>query len=343
MRILLIGGTKFLGRHLVTAAQTRGHEITLFHRGKHSSEGLVGIEEIYGDRNDPLDCLQHRQWDAVIDTCGYLPQTVRASAEALRHAVQQYVFISSISVYTDARPANYPEATPLATLTAEQAGQAQHLNAKADLTARDLGALYGALKASCEQQVQQVFGEHSLLVRPGVLVGPHDPTDRFTYWAQRVARGGEVLAPGRPGRFVQFIDVRDVADWIVGMVESKAGGIYNVNGKPFALTFAQMLESMKVTSQSTAAFTWVDERFLQQQQLQEWSELPLYLAESRPENAGFMSANIDRALAQGLTFRPLQETIQDTLAWQAMQPAPLQAGLDPGREREVLAHYAGAI
>ena len=340
MKILLIGGTQFLGRHLVTAAQVQGHEVTLFHRGRHPSHGLTDVEELYGDRNDGLGTLRHRHWDAVIDTCGYVPQTVMASANALRDAVEQYAFISSASVYTQARPANYPETTDLAALTAEQAAQAQQLDAKADLTGRALGSMYGPLKALCEQQVQQVFGERALLVRPGVLVGPYDPTDRFTYWVDRIARGGDVLAPGRADRFVQFIDARDVADWVVRQVEKRVGGAYNVNGKPLTLTFAHMLATMKAVSRSNAACTWVSDAFLQQEQVKEWSELPLYVAESTPHIAGFMSANVDRALDQGLAFHPLEQTILDTLAWRATQKDPLKAGLSPAREREVLAKYA---
>lgn len=181
MKILLIGGMGFLGQHLVAAAQTQHHQVTLFHRGHHPCAGLLNVEEIYGDRSDRLEALQNRQWDAVIDTCGYLPQTVATMVEALRGAVAQYVFISSVAAYADFRTVNYLENAPLAMLSAEQAVKAAQVNPKATLTAAGLADLYGPLKASCEHQVQQVFGNDALIVRPGVLVGPHDPTDRFTY------------------------------------------------------------------------------------------------------------------------------------------------------------------
>lgn len=340
MKILLIGGTGFLGRHLVSAAQTQHHQVTLFHRGKHPSAGLLDIEEIYGDRSDPVDVLQGRQWDAVIDTCGYLPQTVTTVAEALRGSVAQYVFISSVAAYADFRAATYLETAPLATLTTEQAVKAAQLNPKASLTAARLADLYGPLKALCEHQAQQVFGNDALIVRPGVLVGPHDPTDRFTYWVQRVAAGGAVLAPGQPERFVQFIDVRDVAAWIIRMIELKKSGVYNVTGEPFTLSFGKLLETIKLAVNSDAVFTWVAEDFLRQEQVAEWSELPLYLAESDAEMAGFLSANVQRALENGLHFRPLRLTIQDTLAWRVTLPDQLKAGLSSAKEQQLLAKHA---
>lgn len=340
MKILLIGGTGFLGSHIVRAAQVRNHEVTIFHRSHHASAGQAVGEEIFGDRTDELFKLANRRWDAVIDTCGYLPHTVQASAIALEDAVAQYVFISSVAAYSDFSTANYTEAFPLATLTADQSAKAGQLNPKANLTAGALADLYGGLKALCEAQVQQVFGNRSLLVRPGVLVGPHDATDRFTYWARRVARGGEVLAPGRPMRYVQFVDVRDMADWLVALVERRVIGSYNATGPPFALTFAQLLEAMKEASSSQAVFRWVNEAFLQREQVTAWSELPLYLPESTAATAGFLSANIDRALAEGLTFRSLQATIQDTLAWRETQDFPLKAGLSAAREQDLLAKYA---
>ena len=340
MKILLIGGTGFLGSHIVRAAQVRNHEVTIFHRSHHTSAGRAVGEEIFGDRTDELFKLANRRWDAVIDTCGYLPHTVRASATALRDAVGQYVFISSVAAYADFSTTNYAETTPLATLTAKQTAEANHLTAKANLTAGALADLYGGLKALCEAQVQQVFGSRTLLIRPGLLVGPDDATDRFTYWAWRVARGGEVLAPGRSMRYVQFVDVRDVADWLVALIERGVMGPYNVTGHPFALSFGRLLEAMKEASGSQAVFTWVDEAFLQREQVAPWSELPLYLPESSAATAGFLSANIARARAEGLTFRPLQATIQDTLAWRATQESPLKAGLSAAREQELLAKYA---
>ena len=340
MNILIIGGTGFLGRHLVTAAQMRHHQVTLFHRGNYPPSGLAGVEQIYGDRNNGLGALQNRQWDAVIDTCGYLPQTVTALAEALRSSVAHYVFISSVAAYADFKVGNYRETAPLATLTAAQLTRAAQVDPKATLTAGGLADLYGPLKARCEHQAQQVFGSDTLIVRPGVLVGPHDATDRFTYWAQRVAAGGEVLAPGRPARYVQFIDARDVANWVVEMIGRQQLGVFNVTGHPLALSFGELLETMKATTNSRATFTWVDEEFLRQEQVDAWSELPLYLPESTPETAGFLSANIDKALAAGLQLRPLAVTIRDTLAWRATLPDQMRAGLPTAKEQQLLAKYS---
>ncbi|MFC7670302.1 NAD-dependent epimerase/dehydratase family protein [Hymenobacter humi] len=188
----------------------------------------------------------------------------------------------------------------------------------------------------CEHEAQQVFGARTLIIRPGLLVGPLDPTDRFTYWVSRVARGGEVLAPGSPNRFVQFMDARDLAQWIVELIEHNAAGVFNAACPPFSLTFAQLLAAIKAVTQSDASFTWADDAFLQQQRVKEWSEMPLYLAQSSQETRGFMAANIDKALAANLTFRPLADTIRDTLEWRATQPSPLQAGIDDAREKELL-------
>lgn len=339
MKILIIGGTKFLGRHLVAAAQARQHEVAIFHRGKHSSEGIESVEEIYGDRNDDLDKLKNRNWDAVIDTCGYLPQTVKASAEALKHSAGQYIFISSISAYADFSDSDYDETAPLATLTEEQKEKANKIDAKGEITAVVLEDMYGALKALCEREARNVFGDKTLIVRSGLIVGSFDPTDRFTYWATRVAEGGEVLAPGTPNRFVQFVDARDLAAWVVKMIENRQNGIYNATGKPFELTFAKMLEEIKTVSRSDARFTWVDEGFLKREAVEEWSEMPLYLAESVKEAQGFLSANIDKALAESLSFRPLADTIQDTIAWRETKSDEMKAGIKLDKERELLGKW----
>ncbi len=336
MKILIIGGTKFLGRHLVTAAQKRNHEITLFHRGRHSSEGIENVKEIFGDRNDDLDKLKNQNWDAVIDTCGYLPQTVKASVEQLKNSVGQYVFISSISAYADFSSSDYDENVPLAVLTEEQKVKANKIDAKGEITAVVLEDMYGALKALCEQEAQDVFSDKTLIVRSGLIVGSFDTTDRFTYWVMRVAKGGEVLAPGTPQRFVQFVDARDLSEWIIKMIEDKQSGIYNATGKPFELTMEKMLEEIKRVSGSDANFTWVDENFLKREKVGEWSEMPLYLAESVKEAQGFLSANIGKALEKGLSFRPLCDTIQDTLAWRKTNSDRMKAGIDGERETELL-------
>src|SRR5438132_3225731 len=236
MKLLILGGTRFVGRHLVTAALARNHEITLFNRGQHPSAALTSVETIYGDRNSDLAKLQGRRWDAVVDTCGYLPRTVRASAEILFDSVEAYVFISTQSVYADVSVFGVDETAPLATLTDEQLDQANAIDSSGQASAVTYGKMYGGLKARCEQAAEEVLPNRVLIIRPGLIVGPYDYTDRFTYWVVRVARGAEVLAPGRPDRYVQFIDVRDLAEWVVRMIERGGTGVYNANGLPKNLT-----------------------------------------------------------------------------------------------------------
>ena len=336
MKILIIGGTKFLGRHLITAAQAGIHEVTLFNRGKFTQEKIESVEQIHGDRNIDLGKLANRRWDACIDTCGYLPQTVKASAKALKNSVGQYVFISSISAYADFSLSNYDETAPVATLTEEQSKKAGKIDPKGEITAVALEEMYGALKALCEQEAENAFSGRALIVRSGLIVGSFDPTDRFTYWAMRVASGGDILAPGNPNRFVQFIDVRDLSEWIIKMIENDENGIYNVTGKPFELTMEKMLEEIKNVSRSDAKFTWTDEEFLVQEKVEEWSEMPLYIAESKQEASGFLSANVDKALAKDLTFRSLSDTIRETIAWRETKNGVMKAGIDAAREKELL-------
>jgi 2'-hydroxyisoflavone reductase len=204
MKILIIGGTRFIGRYLVTAAQAREHEVTLFNRGRHSPE--TNIETIHGDRHTDIAKLRGRRWDAVIDTCGMLPNAVRNATEVLSDSVERYVFISTQNVYADVSTPGVTEDSPLATLTSAQLEEAYEIDRSGEPS---YGKLYGGLKALCEQAAEEVMPNRVLTVRPGLIVGPYDYTDRFTYWVVRVARGGEVLAPGRPDRFIQFIDVRE--------------------------------------------------------------------------------------------------------------------------------------
>ena len=343
MKLLILGGTRFVGRHLVTAALARKHEITLFNRGKHSSAALTNVETIYGDRNSDLAKLQGRRWDAVVDTCGYLPRTVRASAEILSHSVDAYVFISSLSVYADVSVFGIDETAPLATLTSEQLEQANAIDSSGQASAVTYGKMYGGLKALCEQAAEEVLPNRVLIIRPGLIVGPYDYTDRFTYWVQRVARGGEVLAPGRPDRYVQFIDVRDLAEWIVRMIERKETGVYNANGLPNNLTMESVLEECKtvsaVASGSDASFTWVDDDFLMQEKVAPWSEMPLWMPEEgAPHLKGFMFINCNKAVGAGLSFRPLDETVKDTLSWSETNCLnhELIAGIDPDKEQTLL-------
>lgn len=339
MKILIIGGTKFLGRHLITAALESDHEVTLFNRGKHSSESFESVEQIHGDRNSDLDRLSGRKWDAVIDTCGYLSQSVKASAEALKDAANQYVFISSISAYGDFSEPDFDETAPVAELSEEQQKRAGAIDPQGELTGPILGEMYGALKVLCEREAETAMPGKVLQVRSGLIVGSFDPTDRFTYWVMRVARGGEVLAPGTPNRYVQMIDARDLSAWIIKMVERNETGIFNVTGNPFELTMRAMLEEIKITSGSDAEFTWTSEDFLNQENVGAWGEMPLYLPESSEEMKGFLSANVDKALQAGLEFRPLRETIEDTLDWRKTKTDELKAGIDSEREKELLGKW----
>lgn len=320
MKLLLLGGTVFLGRHIVEAALARGHEVTLFNRGQHNPDLFPEVEKLRGDRNGDLSALQGRQWDAAIDTSGFVPRIVRASAEALMNAVKHYAFISSISVYADFTKPGIDESSPVAKLADESVEEVT-------------GETYGGLKALCEQAAAEILPSKVLIVRPGLIVGPDDQSDRFTYWPYRVAQGGEVLAPGRPDHQEQFIDVRDLAQWIVRMVEAGKTGVYNATGPEYVLSTQQLLEVCKAATGSDAQFTWVDEAFLapmlEEVNLQPW--VP-------DAYVGMRAVNCNKACADGLTFRPLAETVRDTLVWKAASPTAdtLRSGLKPEQEQQLL-------
>jgi 2'-hydroxyisoflavone reductase len=337
MNILIMGGTRFLGHHLVTAALARHHQVTLFNRGTHPPP--ANVETIHGDRNTDLDKLQGRCWDAVIDTCGFLPPAVKASAGALSGFVDRYVYISSLSVYADVSVPDVDETAPLTTLTDEQLQAAIAIDASGQVSAKTYGDLYGGLKAFCEQAAEAAMPHRVLTLRPGLIVGAHDYTDRLTYWVMRVAQGGEVLAPGYPQRYVQLIDVRDLAEWTVRMIECQAVGIYNANGMSQQLTMERVLEDCKLVSNSDASFTWVSDEFLAQEQVTPWSEVPLWIPEQEaPELKGFMQFNCNKAFAAGLRLRPLKDTIADILTWRKTESLsePLQAGLQFDKEQALL-------
>ena len=328
MKILILGGTIFVGRHLVEAALARGHEITLLNRGRQNADLFPQVEKLRGDRDgDGLDALAGRSWDAVLDTCGYVPRIVRQSAEMLAGAVSRYVFISSISVYADTSASGVDENSPLGTL--EDAA-----------TEEIAGDTYGPLKVLCEQEVQAALPDGALIIRPGFIVGPHDPTDRFTYWPHRVAQGEDVLAPGRPDQPVQIIDARDLAEWTVRLLEQGVTGVYNATGPDYPLTLGEVLQTCKTVSGSDARFVWADDQFLKENQADTFSLLPFYIPESSDTN-GIMDASIAKAVASGLTFRPLADTVNDTLTWDNARPTdqPLRVGLSLERERDLLKKY----
>ncbi len=337
MKILIIGGTKFLGRHLIYAALENNHEVTLFNRGKnYADEELPKVEQMHGDRNFDLEKLSHRNWDAVIDTCGYLPQIVKKSAEFLKDKVGQYVFISSSSVYSDTSKSNYDETTATAKLSDEEREKFENLDPNQELNGLVLGESYGALKKLCEEEAEKAMPNCVLNVRAGMIVGAFDWTDRFNYWVLRVASGGEILAPGTPEKFVQLIDARDLSGWIVKAVEENITGTFNVTSKSLDLTFGKMLDEIKNATASDAQFIWADEKFLTENKVAPWSEMPFYLPESVEDTKNFLTMNVDKALEKDLKFRPLKETILDLRSWREKQNFEMKAGISLKREKELL-------
>jgi 2'-hydroxyisoflavone reductase len=331
MKLLVLGGTKFLGRHVVEAALARGDEVTIFNRGLHNADLFPEVEKLRGDRDGGLGVLRGRRWDAAVDTSGYVPRLVRASAETLSDSVNFYVFISSVSVYADFRQPN-DEDSPTAKLADESSEEAT-------------GGAYGALKALCERAAEESMPGRVLSVRAGLIVGPYDPTGRFTYWTERIARGGEVLAPAPRAMRVQFVDARDLSEWILRMADARRAGVFNAAGADYALTMEGFLEACREACASDARFTWVGEQFLDEHGVEPWGGLPLWLPESSEYHRFFMALNCGRALAAGLAFRPVAETARDTLAWQRAgspgivtdAPNSVQAHtLKPERERELL-------
>lgn len=297
MRLLVLGGTVFLGRYLVERALAHGHEVTLFNRGRTNPDlfdGETRVEKLHGDRREDLSLLAGRRWDAVFDTSGYFPQHVEASAVALSDAVDLYVFISTLNVYADLRPADIGEEAPLVDTAPYR-------------EAEPVAEAYGPLKALCEEALLTALPGRALIVRPGLLVGAWDRSQRFAYWVDRLARGGEVLAPGRPGRQVQCLHAGDLADWLIRMAEARQTGIYNAAGPEMPLSMGEVLAACHEATGSEAEFTWVDEDFLFEREVAPWIELPLWLPES---TAGTLDNH--KAVAAGLTCRPIRDIAADT-------------------------------
>jgi 2'-hydroxyisoflavone reductase len=317
MKLLVIGGPRFLGRAVTDAALAAGHEVTFFNRGRTNPELYPEVERLVGDRGDDLGVLGGRVWDAVIDTCGYLPDTVRASAEALADS-GVYCFVSSVSVYAD-----------FTTVNDEKSAVAQLGELPADEVTPEG---YGPLKALCEDAVRDVLGSRALVLRPGLIVGPHDPTGRFTYWPHRIARGGEVLAPGPPEAPTQFVDVRDLGTWLVDLCARGVNGTYNATHP--GVSWDELLDTCRRVAASNAAITWVSPEFLAEQEVGEWMELPLWLVDPALEYAD--RVDVSRALGAGLRFRPLEDTVRGTLDQAETTEA---AGLRPEREGELLAAW----
>jgi 2'-hydroxyisoflavone reductase len=315
VKLLVLGGTAFLGRAVVEAALGRGHEVTLFNRGRTNPELFPDAEKVRGDR--ATDAIPSGEWDAVVDTSGYVPDVVRRSADALRDSVGRYVFVSSVSVYSDL--SNGPsEDSPR-----EELGELPD-----DRLLEDYSN-YGGLKALCEDTVAEVYADRAIVIRPGLIVGPHDPTGRFTYWPDRIARGGEFLVPAPSDGQIQFIDARDLGAWLVDLCERQEAGTFNATHP--GLAWAELVESCLRVTGSHAQPVWIDGDWLAEKEVGTWMELPLWV--HGDEWTGLLDADVSRALAAGLTFRPLDDVVRGTLE---LAQTTEDAGMKPERERELI-------
>jgi 2'-hydroxyisoflavone reductase len=328
LKVLIFGGTGFIGPHFVRELRGAGHKLTLFNRGKRNPGLFPDVETLIGDRNVAgyAELLKGRDWDVVVDDSGYFPRQVKASTDILKDQVQHYIFVSSISAYADLTAAGIDEDYKLAPLDDPEAKEITGKN-------------YGGLKAACEQVVEQTFGARQAVIRPTYIVGPGDHTDRFTYWPWRVARGGEMFAPGTPQDPIQFIDVRDFAEFMRLCVEQRIAGRYNMCNPPGAVTMGDLLETSKRVTQANTKFRWAPLQFLEENKLLESGELTTWWAPTG-ESAGAALVSSARAVAKGLRFRDVETTVRDLLAWHEQRPADqkqkLRAGLTPEREAELL-------
>lgn len=329
-RVLILGGTGFIGPHFVKAFLDGGYQVTLFNRGKRDSAARTDVEQLLGDRDGKLEALQGRSWDAVIDDSAYFPRIARLSAELLKPRVKQYIFISSVAAYADLSKPGIDENSPRATLDDPK-------------TEERSGKTYGPLKALCEDVINQVYGKHATIIRPTYIAGPGDYTDRFTYWPVRVAAGGEMLAPGTPADPIAYIDVRDLADFIRRCVDQQLVGPYNMVNPPGSATIGKLLDTSQKVTGANPTITWAPAAFLRAQGL-----IPDALISSPPipiwdppdgRNGGMGLVKCERAVAKGMKFRTMEQTIRDTLEWHKSRPAAdqvLKAGLKPEREAELL-------
>jgi 2'-hydroxyisoflavone reductase len=328
-KILVLGGTSFLGPHFVRAATANGHTVTLFHRGRTDPGRFAGLEQLRGDRDKgDLDALKGRAFDAVVDTSGYFPAHVGATAKLLADSCRRYLFVSTISVY-DAlgqRPDRLDEGSPVATMTDAEA-------AAADETAQ-IGRFYGPLKARCEAAAEAAMPGRVCIVRPGLVVGPGDTSDRFTWWPVRCDRGGAVLAPGDPDGHVQFVDVRDLAAWMLHCVENDVTGTFNATGFHGRVSMAEVLAACKCATSAPVDFVWADERFLADNDVTQFLQMPLWI-----RREGRSVVDCSKAIAAGLRFRPIADTVRDTLQWaKSGAPRPFaHTGLTPEREAGLIA------
>jgi 2'-hydroxyisoflavone reductase len=335
LRILILGGTGFIGPHQVRYALSRGHAITIFNRGRQEQDWPGPVEELLGDRNTgDLKSLRGRNWDVCIDTPTMLPFWVRDAGLALHDKVKQYIFISTLTAYEENKTAGADETAPLAKYTGQDAMAETQETPRAHMA-----ELYGPLKAVSEHEAEKYFPGKATIVRPGLIAGPGDESDRFTYWPVRLSRGGEVLAPGDGSDPIQVIDVRDLAEWTIRLAESRTLGVFNATGPAQPMTMREMLATIASSLQFRSTITWVSSQFLEAQHIEAWSDMPVWVP-AEGDSAGFAKRSIQRALKAGLTFRALATTSVDTLAWFRQQPdarqAKLRAGLTPDRENAAL-------
>jgi 2'-hydroxyisoflavone reductase len=325
MRLLVLGGTAFAGRHLVDLAIERGHDVTLFNRGQTGADLFPGADRVVGQRSGDLEGLRGRRFDAVVDTSGYLPADVERSAGLLSGTAGRYLFVSSRSVYTDHSVAGMNEDAPLADLPAGAP--------RDEVTAES----YGPLKALCEGAVQAAFPGRAVILRPGLIVGPHDPTGRFTYWPRRLAAGGDVLAPAPSEQPVQLIDARDLAAFALDLLEGGASATFDVVSPAGMLTFAGVVDACREASGVGSQTVWVSEEFLLERNVEPWTEIPLWTPGH--DHTGFQRSDTARAVAAGLRVRPIVDTAADTLRWVGEGDAPRGDALTPEREAELLAAW----
>ncbi len=323
MKVLILGGTQFLGRTIAETAIANGHEVTLFNRGNTNPELFPDVEKLRGDRDNDLTALEGRKWDVVIDPSGYIPRHVQATAELLKDNVEHYTFISSISVYGPPMDPHLDESGPTQVMEDETVEEVT-------------GETYGALKALCERAAEQAIPGRVLQVRAGLIIGPHDPTDRFTYWPVKVARGGDVLTPPHDST-LQVIDVRDLSEWIIRMAEKRNAGVFNTTGPADPLTYSSVMDACQKAGDNKATLIAASEDFLLEHDVNPWADLPLWLPEV---NHAMHTVNVQKSIDAGMTFRSIDETVADTLAWYKDERGledPLRGGLGADREQELIA------
>ncbi|WP_394139457.1 SDR family oxidoreductase [Cytobacillus oceanisediminis] len=333
MKVLILGGTRFLGKALVEEGLKRDHDITLFNRGN-NKEASSEVKQLIGDRDGDVSQLKNRNWDAVMDTCGFAPHQINKIAAVLGDSIEHYTYISSISVYKDWIPLNITEDYHLQSMPQDRLKDVE----EGRISPYEY---YGALKVLCEAEAEKYWPGRVLHIRAGQLVGPFDYTDRLPYWVQRVAEGGNIVVPGRPDRPIQLIDVKDIATWVFDMAEKRKAGTFNVTGPDHKLTMEELLNTCKSVTNSNAKFVWADEQFVLDHHIQPWTEMPLWIPEQFPLEGETkpwkMCISVKKALDNGLSFTPLEETIHDVYQWEKVrQDSVRKAGISRNKEQELL-------